>query len=102
MCMQEQASRPIPSLVPCIPHFTSSHFVSLCAVQPFSETSEPMVRACIRRQTHYLDVTGETGVIRRVKETHGEAAEKSGVMLMPGEVEIPPSGVLHQVEYTRQ
>ena len=86
ICMQEQASQAIPSLVPCRPHFISSHFVSLCAsLQPFSETSEPMVRACIRRQTHYLDVTGETGVIRRVKETHGEAAERSGVMLMPGE-----------------
>ncbi|MBK7217051.1 MAG: saccharopine dehydrogenase NADP-binding domain-containing protein [Candidatus Promineofilum sp.] len=32
------------------------------AAGPFIHTSEPMVRACLAGQTHYLDITGELPV----------------------------------------
>src|SRR5262245_61773026 len=30
---------------------------------PFSQTSRPMIEACLRTGTHYLDITGEISVI---------------------------------------
>lgn len=50
---------------------------------PFSKTSKPMVDACIRTGTHYLDITGEIDVFEACA-ARGEEAAKAGVMLMPG------------------
>ena len=50
---------------------------------PFSETSEPMVDACLAASTHYLDVTGEIDVFEAIAR-RGDAAREAGVLLLPG------------------
>ena len=57
--------------------------VVLHAAGPFSQTSRPMVDACLRTGTHYLDITGEVGVIDALARRDAEARER-GIMLMPG------------------
>jgi saccharopine dehydrogenase (NAD+, L-lysine-forming) len=50
---------------------------------PFSATSRPMVDACLKTRTHYLDITGEISVFEDVLGRDSEAKE-AGVVLMPG------------------
>ena len=50
---------------------------------PFSRTWEPMVEACLRTGTHYLDITGELTVFEAIHEGD-DRAEEAGVMLLPG------------------
>jgi len=50
---------------------------------PFSETSRPMVDACLATQTHYLDVTGEIPVFEAIARRDAEA-QAAGVTLLPG------------------
>jgi len=50
---------------------------------PFARTWEPMVKACLRTETHYLDITGEISVFEAIHEQHSDAAD-TGVMLLPG------------------
>lgn len=49
---------------------------------PFSRTSRLMADACLRTQTHYLDITGEAAVIESLAARDVEA-RRSGVMLLP-------------------
>lgn len=61
---------------------------------PFSRTSKPMVDACLRTETHYLDITGEIDVFEACAARDAEAAAK-GVMLMPGTgFDVVPSDCL--------
>ena len=57
--------------------------VVLHAAGPFEQTAEPMLAACLRTGTHYLDITGEIPVFARAAKL-GPEAERAGVMLMPG------------------
>lgn len=57
--------------------------VVLHCAGPFSRTARPMVDACLRTQTHYLDVTGEIEVFEQLAQ-RDEEARLAGVMLMPG------------------
>jgi len=57
--------------------------VVLHCAGPFSHTAKPMVEACLRTRTHYLDITGEMAVFRSVFKRDAEAKE-AGVTLMPG------------------
>ena len=50
---------------------------------PFSATAEPMVKACLKKGTHYLDVTGEIDVLEAVLSRDAEARDQ-GVCLLPG------------------
>lgn len=50
---------------------------------PFSETSEPMVAACLEVGAHYLDITGEIDVFEAI-HAMGDLAKKAGVVLCPG------------------
>ena len=50
---------------------------------PFSRTSRPMVDACLRTGTHYLDVTGAVAVFEALATRDGEA-RAAGVALLPG------------------
>ncbi len=50
---------------------------------PFTHTAQPMVDACLRTGTHYLDITGELDVFAQIAERDAEAQE-AGVMLLPG------------------
>ena len=57
--------------------------VVLNAAGPFSSTFRPLVEACLRTATHYLDLSGEVLSIEGVFRHHREALRR-GVMLMPG------------------
>ncbi|HET8858831.1 saccharopine dehydrogenase family protein [Marivirga sp.] len=50
---------------------------------PFSETAIPMVEACIKSQTNYLDITGEIWVFEDIIKYH-ELAKAAGIVLLPG------------------
>jgi len=49
---------------------------------PYSATSKPMVDACLRARTHYLDITGELRVLEAVLSRDAEA-RASGCVLLP-------------------
>jgi short subunit dehydrogenase-like uncharacterized protein len=50
---------------------------------PFSATSRPMLEACLRTGTHYLDITGEVAVFESVFERDREL-KSAGVTAIPG------------------
>ena len=50
---------------------------------PFKDTAEPLVEACLRTHTHYLDITGEMRVFEFI-HLRDEAAKHAGIMLLPG------------------
>ena len=55
----------------------------LHAAGPFSRTAAPMVEACLRTGTHYLDITGEIAVFEALAARAREAA-RAGVVVLPG------------------
>ena len=57
--------------------------VVLHCAGPFSATSAPMVEACIRSKTHYLDITGEIDVFEACA-ARDDDAQAAGVMVLPG------------------
>ena len=57
--------------------------VVLHCAGPFSKTAQPMVEACLRNKTHYLDITGEIEVFETIAR-YDEQAKESKVMLLPG------------------
>lgn len=50
---------------------------------PFIGTFAPMVAACLRTGTHYLDITGEIAVFEALARKHTEARE-AAIVIMPG------------------
>lgn len=56
--------------------------VAHCA-GPYDLTATPMVDACLRTATHYLDLTGEAEVFEAIYARHDEAVA-AGVALVPG------------------
>src|SRR5688572_568370 len=50
---------------------------------PFSQTSGPMVEACLAHKVHYLDITGELEVFESVFAADAAARER-GITLLPG------------------
>jgi short subunit dehydrogenase-like uncharacterized protein len=50
---------------------------------PFVHTSAPMVEACLRRKTHYLDVTGEIAVFEALAARDAQA-RAAGILVLPG------------------
>lgn len=55
----------------------------LHAAGPFSRTADAMVRACLERGRHYLDITGEIRVFEAILGRDAEARIR-GVLLLPG------------------
>lgn len=56
--------------------------VVLHCAGPYSQTYKPMVEACLRTRTHYLDITGEMLEHLALAERDAEA-RAAGVMLLP-------------------
>lgn len=50
---------------------------------PFSVTSRPMLTACLKTGTHYLDITGEVGVLAACARLNDKAVA-AGITVMPG------------------
>lgn len=68
--------------------------VVLHVAGPFSETSRPMVDACLRTGTHYLDITGEIPVMEALARRDAEARRRK-IMIMPGTgFDVVPSDCL--------
>lgn len=68
--------------------------VVLHAAGPFSQTWKPMVEACLKTGTHYLDITGEIEVFEQIAK-RDKAAKAAGVMLLPGTgFDVVPSDCL--------
>jgi len=60
---------------------------------PFTRTAAPMVEACLRTGTHYLDITGEIDVFEAAHDRDSDA-EEAGVMLLPGTgFDVVPDGL---------
>jgi short subunit dehydrogenase-like uncharacterized protein len=57
--------------------------VVLHCAGPYLHTSKPMVEACLRTGTHYLDLTGEIPVYEAIAARDVEAKAR-GIMLLPG------------------
>jgi len=68
--------------------------VVLHAAGPFKFTSQPMVEACLKNKTHYLDITGEIEVFERCA-SYDKQAQEAGIMVMPGAgFDVVPSDCL--------
>ena len=63
-------------------HLEDVSVVIHCA-GPFSQTAEPMIKACLQSKTHYLDITGEISVFELAK-SYDQQAKDAGVVLCPG------------------
>lgn len=50
---------------------------------PFSATVEPMIAACLKQGSHYLDITGEISVFEHAHTQH-EPARRRGIVICPG------------------
>ncbi|BAP36395.1 saccharopine dehydrogenase [Acinetobacter guillouiae] len=50
---------------------------------PFSATSKPMMEACLKAGSHYLDITGEIAVFE-LAQSLNEQAQDANVVLCPG------------------
>jgi short subunit dehydrogenase-like uncharacterized protein len=50
---------------------------------PFSLYGSQLVAACVRNQTHYCDITGETPWVRRMIDTHHAKAVVDGTRIIP-------------------
>jgi short subunit dehydrogenase-like uncharacterized protein len=57
--------------------------VVLHCAGPFVDTFKPVVEACLRTGTHYLDLTGEFPVYESIATRDAEARAR-GIMLLPG------------------
>lgn len=53
------------------------------AAGPFIYTSETMVQACLLAGVHYLDITGEISILKRLFELD-EPAKQRGIAILPG------------------
>lgn len=56
--------------------------VLVSTVGPFTQRGDPAVQAAAAAGAHYLDSTGEPAFIRRVFESYGPTAERSGSALV--------------------
>ncbi len=55
----------------------------LLTAGPFSETSRPVLEACLATGAHYLDITGEIEVFEACR-ARGEDARRGGSVVLPG------------------
>jgi short subunit dehydrogenase-like uncharacterized protein len=57
--------------------------VVINAASPFAQTARPLIEACLRTRTHYLDITGELPAFQE-PHSYDDAARERGIMIMPG------------------
>lgn len=61
---------------------------------PFSKTFTPLIAACLKTRTHYLDITGEYQVIEALS-MRDKDAQAAGIMVLPGAgFDVVPSDCL--------
>lgn len=64
------------------PHLSGVDLVLHCA-GPFSSTTGPMLKSCLKAKAHYLDITGELQIFERVQRKH-ELISQAGIVAIPG------------------
>jgi short subunit dehydrogenase-like uncharacterized protein len=57
--------------------------IIITTVGPFSLYGEEVIAACSKFGTHYLDITGEVGFIKKMKDKYNELAKESGALIIP-------------------
>ena len=68
--------------------------VVLHCAGPFSATAFPMLQACLKTQTHYLDITGEIDVFEMIHQHHEQLVAQN-IMALPGAgFDVVPSDCL--------
>lgn len=68
---------------PIVDEYVDEFDAVLNCAGPFSETAKPLIGACLRTGTDYLDIAGEIDVLESTLE-RGAAAAEAGVTLLPG------------------
>ena len=58
--------------------------VVLSSAGPYALYGSELVAACVRRRTHYVDITGETPWVRKMIDRHHDAAARDGTRIVPG------------------
>ncbi|KAL0078582.1 saccharopine dehydrogenase [Phycomyces blakesleeanus] len=74
-------------------------------VGPFTKYGTPVVEACLRQKTHYVDITGEYTWIRQIIKRFHEKAEAENIMIVPtcGFDSVPSDlGTFMVVEHLRK
>jgi short subunit dehydrogenase-like uncharacterized protein len=57
--------------------------IVLSTAGPFALYGTPIVDACVRLGTHYVDITGETPWMREIAERYHAAAARDGLRIIP-------------------
>jgi short subunit dehydrogenase-like uncharacterized protein len=69
----------------------------LNAAGPFQKTAQPLVKACLSKQTHYVDITGEIEVFETI-QSYDDQAQAQGIVLLPGAgFDVVPTDVLANI-----
>lgn len=56
--------------------------IVVTTVGPYTLHGEPLLSACVAEGTHYLDLTGEPGFVKRSRATHGDAARAARIRVV--------------------
>lgn len=64
-------------------HALADISVVINVASPFAQTACPLIEACLRTRTHYLDITGELPVFQDA-HSYDDGARERGIMIMPG------------------
>eukprot|EP00928_Gymnodinium_smaydae_P032389 TRINITY_DN23476_c0_g2_i1.p1 TRINITY_DN23476_c0_g2~~TRINITY_DN23476_c0_g2_i1.p1 ORF type:complete len:427 (-),score=51.36 TRINITY_DN23476_c0_g2_i1:43-1275(-) len=79
--------------------------VVLSTAGPYLKRGTPVVDACVRLGTHYVDITGETSWVADLLDRYHDSAEEKGVFIVPmsGYDSIPSDlGALFAVKHVRK
>ena len=83
----------------------ASSRIVLSTAGPFALYGTPIVDACVRSGTHYVDITGESPWMREIAARYHERAQESGSKIIPacGFDSVPSDlGVLLMARYVRE
>ncbi|KAI9269393.1 saccharopine dehydrogenase [Sporodiniella umbellata] len=58
--------------------------VVISTVGPFMKYGTPLVEACIRQKTHYVDITGEHPWMKQIIDNFDDKAKQGNVLIVPG------------------
>lgn len=61
----------------------SKTIVMLSTAGPFARIGEPIVSACVRCSTNYVDITGEPRFVRRIIDKHHDEAVARKIKIVP-------------------
>ncbi|CAO3680567.1 hypothetical protein CU097_004070 [Rhizopus azygosporus] len=57
--------------------------VAVSTVGPYIKYGTPLVEACIRQKTHYVDITGEYSWVKQIIDQFDEKAKQEKIMIVP-------------------